>query len=329
MTEVHEHAVADTAVDIAARMLGERAQRAVPLGPLTTYRVGGAAALFVRPRDVSELDEVAAACRATGLPVLVVGRGSNLLVADQGFTGVAVSLAGWQEDRDHDIVIDDLTVDAGASVALPMLARRTAASGLSGFEWAVGVPGSVGGGVRMNAGGHGSDMAASLIDVDLYDVRRGERVVLRADGLGLRFRGSDLSDDQIVLRARLALQRGDRQAGEERIDAIVRWRREHQPGGQNAGSVFVNPVPGHVTAGELIDRCGLRGMRLRTAHISDKHANFIQADEGGAAADVLALIEVVRARVADETGHLMRSEVRLVGFAGLDDQHVDLQGVSW
>jgi UDP-N-acetylmuramate dehydrogenase len=130
-----------------------------------------------------------------------------------------------------------------------------------------------------------------------------------------------------VLAAQLQLDDGDRDRGEAELDEIVRWRREHQPGGQNAGSVFVNPVPGQVPAGALIDRCGLRGLRLGTAHVSDKHANFIQADEGGAASDVRSLIELVRSRVADETGYLMRSEVKLVGF---DDVEPDRSaGVTW
>jgi UDP-N-acetylmuramate dehydrogenase len=314
-------------VEQAARLLGAQAQRDVPLGPLTTYRVGGSAALFATPRTADDLHRVAEACRASGLPVLVVGRGSNMLVADEGFLGVAVSLASF--DADHDIVIDGdaSVVAAGGAVALPVLARRTVAASLTGFEWAVGVPGSIGGGVKMNAGGHGSDIAASLIDVDLFDLVRGEGVTLPSDRLGLRFRGSDIADHQLVLRARLGLAPGDRAAGEREIDEVVRWRREHQPGGQNAGSVFVNPVPGEVTAGALVDRCGLRGLRLGTAHVSDKHANFIQADDGGRAADVLALVELVRARVADETGYRMRSEVRLVGFDGIEADHNP--GIDW
>jgi UDP-N-acetylmuramate dehydrogenase len=114
--------------------------------------------------------------------------------------------------------------------------------------------------------------------------------------------------------ARISLAQGSREQSQRVLDEIVRWRREHQPGGQNAGSVFVNPVPGQVTAGELIDRVGLRGLRIGTAHVSQKHANFIQADEHGSSNDVRAVIEAVRARVAAETGYLLRSEVRLVGF---------------
>jgi UDP-N-acetylmuramate dehydrogenase len=325
-------------VDDAARILGSQAERDVPLGPMTTYRVGGSAALFARPASLDDLAAVTRACDATGLPILVVGRGSNLLVADVGFVGIAVSLSllgtgieigtGPTDDGPtDDESAGPVLVRAGGAVALPVLARRTVAASLTGFEWAVGVPGTVGGGVRMNAGGHGSDMAATLIDVELFDLRRGEPVTLPAAALGLRFRGSDIADHQVVLAARLGLAHGDRERAEAELDEVVRWRREHQPGGQNAGSVFVNPVPGEVTAGALVDEVGLRGMRIGTAHVSEKHANFIQADEGGSATDVRAVIEHVRAVVAERTGHLMRSEVRLVGFPDVaPDDH---RGVTW
>lgn len=329
MTLLDDAASLAERIDRAVRMLGPLAERDVPLGPMTTYRVGGAAAIFVRPRTVDDLTAVADAWRATTLPMLVVGRGSNLLVADDGHPGIAVSLAMLSSEIDVASPSGDSTgpandsddhgrsiVTAGGAVALPVLARRTVAAGLTGFEWAVGVPGSVGGGVRMNAGGHGSDMASSLVDVDLFDLSSGVAERTDAGELGLRFRGSDLNDHQVVLRARVALSSGSREVSEAELDEIVRWRREHQPGGQNAGSVFVNPVPGQVTAGELIDRVGLRGFRIGSAHVSDKHANFIQADEGGSATDVRAVIDAVRSRVAAETGFVMRSEVRLVGFPG-------------
>lgn len=307
MTGVGEPSVP---VELASSILGPLAEHDVPLGPLTTYRVGGAAALFVRPERLEHLEVIAEALAASSLPVIIVGRGSNLLVADDGFAGVAVSL----QYLGADIEFRDDEVRAGGAVALPVLARRTVAAGLTGFEWAVGVPGSVGGGVRMNAGGHGSDMASSLVDVELFDLHRRRHGTLPASSLGLRFRGSGLADHQIVMSARLQLAHGDRAASEAELEAIVRWRREHQPGGQNAGSVFVNPVPGELAAGALIDQIGLRGFRIGSAHVSDKHANFIQADEGGTAADVRAVMEEVRRRVVTETGHLLRSEVKMVGF---------------
>ncbi len=331
----------DTSVGRAASLLtqrlGDRVRHDVPLAPMTTYRVGGAASVFV---DVVELDDLVAVGevrRLTGVEVLVVGRGSNMLVADAGFAGVAISIAGLAdhivlpEATSRDAASDDhRIVVSGGGVALPVLARRTAAASLSGFEWAVGVPGSIGGAVRMNAGGHGSDMAACLIDVAVFDIDdpSAGTVTLRVDELGLRFRASSLRPSHVVIEARLRLRSGDRAASEAEIAEIVRWRREHQPGGQNCGSVFVNPVPGEVTAGGLIDSLGLRGFRIGTAWVSEKHANFVQAGDGGTAADVRAVIESVRARVEDATGYRLRSEVRLVGYDDTDPLSFDDHGVD-
>jgi UDP-N-acetylmuramate dehydrogenase len=302
-----------------AERLGPLAELDAPIGPMTTYRVGGRAALLVRVETTDDLGRAGDAIRDSELPVLVIGRGSNLLVADRGFDGIAVVLGDLAGSIDvageHDGPRGEPRhVVAGGAVSLPVLARRTVAAGLTGFEWAVGVPGSVGGAVRMNAGGHGSDMAACLVEVRVFDLRTGHDGAVPASEIGLRFRGSDLRDHQVVVSARLRLRRGDRAAAEAELAEIVRWRRENQPGGQNAGSVFVNPVPGAIAAGELVDELGLRGLRLGTAEVSPKHANFIQADEGGSADDVHALMRLVRERVHEATGVLLRSEIRLVGF---------------
>ena len=318
-----------TAGDMLRERLGDRLRRDVPLAPMTTYRVGGSAALFVDVRALGDLVAVAAVRDATGVPVLVVGRGSNMLVADSGFDGVAISIAAFAGG----IVLPDTSgpygapclVTAGGGVSLPVLARRTAAAGITGFEWAVGVPGSIGGAVRMNAGGHGSDMAACVADVDVFDLSGGNDGVttFTVDQLGLRFRASALPPLAVVVSARLRLASGDRAISEREIAEIVRWRREHQPGGQNCGSVFVNPVPYEVAAGGLIDSLGLRELRIGTAWVSEKHANFIQASEGGRAADVRAVMETVRTRVAEATGYQLRSEVRLVGFDDADPMSFD------
>ncbi len=303
------------AVEVACAhlaVLGDAVRRDVALGPMTTYRVGGAAALFVRIDDRRQLTAVADAANASRLPVLVVGRGSNLLVADAGFPGLAIGLADLADTVDIDVAAARVTAAAG--VALPVLARKTAAAGLSGFEWAVGVPGSIGGAVRMNAGGHGSDMAASLVEVTVFDLVAGAERTLAAEELGLAFRSSALVAEHVVLDATLQLHRGDADESARMISDIVAWRRTNQPGGQNAGSVFVNPVPGEVSAGALIDAAGLRGHRLGTATVSDKHANFIQADDGGRADDVLALMAEVRGIVEASSGFRLRSEIRLVGF---------------
>jgi UDP-N-acetylmuramate dehydrogenase len=327
-------ATLDAAAAALAERVGDRVRRDVPLAPMTTYRVGGHAALFLEVVSLDDLVAVAEVRAATCLPVLVVGRGSNMLVSDRGFPGLAISIASFAHaieipDVRHAREGDHVVVTAGGGVALPVLARRTAAAGVRGFEWAVGVPGTIGGAVRMNAGGHGSDMAACLVDADVVDLDDGAAPdgmrTVAADRLGLRFRASSLAPGAVVLAARLRLRVGDRAEAEHELAEVVRWRREHQPGGQNCGSVFVNPVPGEVAAGALIDAVGLRGMRIGTACVSDKHANFIQADDGGAAADVRAVMESVRERVADATGYRLRSEVRLVGFDDADPLSFDDQ----
>lgn len=293
--------------------LGERVTTDEPLGKRTTFRVGGTAAIFVEAESLSDVTLVAEVSRQTGVPIVTIGRGSNMLVADDGFDGIALSITnlGASPAIDQDTAI----VMAGGGVELPRLARQTAAAGLTGFEWAVGVPGSIGGAVRMNAGGHGSDMAECLIDVAIIDIDREAGVrTLTADQLGLRFRASNLPPSAVVLSARLQLAPGDSATAKDTINEIVKWRREHQPGGQNCGSVFVNPIPGRLTAGELIDEAGLKGFRIGTSQVSDKHANFIQAGDGGTAADVQAVIETVRATVAERSGVWLRSEVRMVGF---------------
>jgi len=314
--------IMDTARTVAQRILGGLATPNIQLGPLTTYSDGSPAALFVKPASVADLVRVTKAREASGLPVLVVGRGSNMLVADEGFPGIAVwipsfasglEIPGIGPDPDREIA-RVTSVRAGGGMALPVVARRLAGAGLRGFEWAVGVPGSIGGAVRMNAGGHGSDMAACLVEADIFDLATGTSAPCPVDSLGLCFRSSNLTDDQIVVTATLRVEPGDRDAAEAELAEIVRWRRENQPGGQNAGSVFVNPIPGEVSAGMLIDGLGLRGFTIGTACVSDKHANFIQGSDGGSAADVRAVMEHVRARVAAETGFHLRSEVRLVGF---------------
>ena len=283
-------------IERAAALLGDIAARDVPLAPMTTYRVGGAAALMARPRTIDDLHTIAEALAVCELPVLVVGKGSNLLVADSGFGGIAVSLAHLSglvsSASTMQYCVEGDRVVASASAWLPQLARRLVGEALTGFEWAVGVPGSIGGAVRMNAGGHGSDIQACLVDVHLFDLLADSIGWLDADRLGLRFRGSDIASHQVVLEARIQLAAGDRDVSQTELDEVVRWRRERQPGGQNAGSVFVNPIPGELAAGELIEQVGLRGHRLGSASVSDKHANFIQGSDGGSASDVLALIEL-------------------------------------
>ncbi len=298
--------------------LGPRVERDVRLSSYTTYRVGGRASVVVTVDGSDDLAKVHACIAGRSIAVLALGRGSNLLVSDAGFDGVVIRWGAMGEFiaiPDVDSSSGSEAVVVGAGALLPIVARRTAHAGLTGFEWAVGVPGSVGGAIRMNAGGHGSDIAASLVDAEIFDLVSGRATVRSGSDLGLRFRGSNLQDTDVVVRARFGLSHGSAADSLAAIEEIVRWRRDNQPGGQNAGSVFVNPVPGEVSAGELIDGLGLRGFRIGTAEVSTKHANFIQADENGRAADVRAVMAYVHDAVLSATGFDLRSEVRLVGFA--------------
>lgn len=292
-----------------ARVLGlDAVVRERPIGPETTYRVGGAARVGVTLSADGNMAALAEVVAASGSDVLVVGKGSNMLVADAGFDGVAVWLApgcDW-------VKIDGLRVRAGAAAGLPVLARQSAAAGLTGFEWAVGVPGSLGGAVRMNAGGHGSDMAASLIHAEVVDLRSGVVESWDRPRLKLGYRSSGLADHHLVWSAELGLAAGDATASQALIADIVAWRRENQPGGQNAGSVFTNPDGD--SAGRIIDAAGLKGLRMGTASVSEKHANFFIADRGGLADDVHALMGEVFTRVRAEFDIVLRPETRLVGF---------------
>ncbi len=306
------------AIDKAVGILGERARLDAPLGAITTSRVGGLAAIAYTANTAADLCLVGEASHAAGMAVLIVGRGSNLLVADQGFEGIAVFL-GASFSR-IDIDQRAATAIVGAAVALPVLARRCAEAGVGGLEWAVGVPGSVGGAIKMNAGGHGSDIASCLIDATIIDLSSdagpSAPVTYEPHALDLRYRHSGLSDAQVVTRARLQGRTDDPSTALGRIAEIVRWRREHQPGGQNAGSVFMNPPQD--SAGARIDQAGLRGLRIGTAEVSRIHANFIVSDPGGTAADVAALMAEVRRRVADSAGIALQPEVRMVGFESAD-----------
>lgn len=293
--------------------VGDKIAVDVPMGALTTYRVGGRAAAMVVVDDHETLSAVAAAVAGTGIPVMTLGRGSNMLVADRGFDGLVVHMAG---DYAAINVIDETIVIAGAAAKLPVVARTTVGYGLTGFEWAVGVPGSIGGAVRMNAGGHGADMRDALLDADIVDFAAGERRIVPAEELQLSYRHSALRTDELVVGCRLSLSPGDERKGKAEMAEIVQWRRDNQPGGQNAGSVFTNPEGD--SAGRLIDTAGGKGLRVGSAEVSEKHANFIQADEGGSAADVLQVMIEVRTLVEYAHGVVLQPETHLVGFT--DDE---------
>ena len=285
-----------------------------PLAPLTTYGVGGDGACVVK---VSSSDQVIAVSevlrRHPGTETLVMGRGSNLLIADKGFDGVVVVMA--PSSTENAVAVDGDIVEAGGAMLMPVLARRSVGAGRGGLEWCVGIPGTVGGAVRMNAGGHGADMATSVVDATVLSLRSGQIVRVSAEQLGFYFRGSALSNNHVVLSVRMRTSSQEAATGTAEINAVVSWRREHQPGGRNAGSVFVNPGAGDESAGALIDSAGLRGFTIGSVSVSEKHANFIQAVEGSTAADIAAVMAHVQSTVEQVHGIRIYSEVCLVGFS--------------
>ena len=296
-------------LDALIARAGARAREHAPFGARTTYRVGGRVRVLVELERLKDLEELGSLIEATQLRVVVIGNGSNLLVAEGEHDVVGVHLGGefceltWRDEGERVIVT------AGAGLDLPVAARRLASEGIVGFEWAVGVPGTFGGAVVMNAGGHGSHMAASVIEVQTW---RGTARRWEAAECGFGYRTSALPADEIVTRVVLGLGRGDSTRARELISDVVRWRRAHQPGGANAGSVFRNPPGEH--AGHLIESAGCKGLRVGSAVISEKHANFILVDSEGRANDVYELIRTVQVRVRERCNVDLVSENRFLGF---------------
>lgn len=281
----------------------------VPLGPLTTYKSGGPSRFYARPEGPEELSRVAAVVRDLDLPLLVLGRGSNLLVSDTGFSGVTIHMAGGFSD----ISYDGLEVTAGAGAPLPRVARGSVDAGIAGLEFLVGVPGSVGGAVRQNAGCFGIETSDRLISADIVAMSSGEAFTLGVDNLGLGYRQSHLAPDWVVVSAVFAGTGADISNSSEELRRITRWRKENQPGGTlNAGSVYKNPPD--TTAGFLIDSAGLKGFALGEVSVSEKHANFFVATQQATSRQIRDLIFEVRRIVAERTGVVLEPEIQMVGF---------------
>jgi UDP-N-acetylmuramate dehydrogenase len=290
---------------------GSRVVEHADLGSRTTYRVGGSVRALVTLATREDLDELGPLIFSSMLPTVLIGNGSNLLIADGEHEIIAVHLSGefaalsWHDEYGA------VVVEAGGGLDLPVASRRLSRDGVVGFEWAVGVPGTFGGAVSMNAGGHGSDMATSVVQVRTYGP--GGARLWRAEELGFGYRTSALSRLEMVTDVTLRLAYGDATSASGTIKEIVRWRRENQPGGQNGGSVFRNPEGDF--AGRLIEAAKCKGLRSASAVVSDKHANFILVDPAGRANDVYELILLIRERVREMSGIELVSEHRFVGFS--------------
>jgi UDP-N-acetylmuramate dehydrogenase len=279
-----------------------------PLAPFTSFRIGGPAALLAVPADRADLKTVLAFARAEGLPVHVLGGGSNTLFRDGGFRGIAIRLQAFQvlERRGNDIV-------AGAGVRIGRLLAFACRQGLSGLEILSGVPGTVGGAVWGNAGAWGGATADVLATADLVAASGVERRLPRTE-IPFRYRGSGLPDGAVVVEATFALAPGDPAAIRRRVSGYLVRRNASQPVEfRSAGSIFKNP-PGEY-AGRLVERAGLKGARIGNAMISAEHGNYILNLGGALAADVLALVALAQERVRAIAGVELELEIKVVGEA--------------
>ena len=288
--------------------LGSRLRTDHPIAPLTTFRIGGPAALFVEADDDAALAAVARATAAGGVPVAVIGKGSNILVSDRGYPGIVVRLGRgyrWAAREDD-------TLAAGGSMPLPALAGIALRHGLTGLEFGVAIPATLGGAVKMNAGAHDGSMSEVLERIDVFSVPEATRRSLSAGEAGFAYRRSSLPDGGIVVGATVRLHPGDEGEIRAGMDEARSWRRRTQPLAEpNCGSVFKNPDGNH--AARLVESVGAKGLRVGGARVSEKHANFIVVDPGASASDVWTLMERVRGMVADATGIRLETEVQAIG----------------
>ena len=279
----------------------------VLLSRLTTLGTGGPARRFAKPETVEELVELLASAEEEGLPVAAVGLGSNLLAADGGFPGLVLKLGGVLAVAKTG---DDRLV-AGGGTTLAVCLHRARAAELGGLEFVCAIPGTVGGGVWMNAGAYGGDIAGVLVRALVAD-SRGTRW-RTPEELGLRYRRSGLRPGEIVAGAEFRLERRPVEEIRQTVADMQARRKEAQPTNRRTfGSVFKNP-PHELTAGRMLEACGLRGHRIGGAQISPKHANFIENADGARSEDALALIAEARRRAFERFGVVLEPEVQLLG----------------
>jgi UDP-N-acetylenolpyruvoylglucosamine reductase len=288
-------------------------QRDMPMARLTTVGTGGPASFFARPENVEQLRELLAWRRAEAIEMAVIGLGSNLLAADEGFDGLVVRLAGELAaiERDGDAIV------CGGGASLAAVVKRATGWGLSGVEFGCAIPGTVGGAVRMNAGAYGGEMRDLLAEALVLDGEGGRREDV--DGLEMRYRHSNVTAQEVVAWARLTLRPDDPDTIADTVRDMQRRRKEAQPSGvRTFGSVWKNPS-GELTAGRLLESCGLNGHRIGGARISPVHANFIENVDGARSADVIALMVEARHRAHEQCGVVLEHEVQMLGPIWLPD----------
>lgn len=305
MTTGHIH-------DRLKQIFGDRCEFDVSMASLTTWQVGGPADCLVRPIALDEIAAVMRLCAEFQLPVRVVGNGSNLLILDGGLRGVTMLIRqGFDRFEPRFAADDRVELIVGAALSMARVVDLCATQGIAGLEFLAGIPGTVGGGVRMNAGTRENDVSGVLTEIELVDADGKVRRVPR-DKLVYRYRGLAYDGPFIVTEARLALRRGDPAAIAEAVRTNIACRRDRQPYDlPSAGSTFKNPEGRF--AWELIESSGLKGLRIGGAQVSEKHGNFLVNTGNATAADLLALIERVRQIVFEKTGVMLEPEVKIWG----------------
>jgi len=293
--------------------LGRRARVDERLAPHTTFRVGGPADLFVGAKTIPELVEFVRLAREHGIPFFILGNGSNILMLDGGIRGLVI-----ENHCDYfslNVTNSDtaiLTAESGAS--LPGLANRLARQGWSGLEWAIGVPGTIGGAVAGNAGAHGSSIGDNLLGVTILDAEGATQRLPKTEcAFDYRTSRFKRNKSEIVLSAEFAMRRDRPDACIARMNDYTEHRRRTQPTDPSVGSMFKNPSGDY--AGRLIEQAGLKGARVGNVEVSRVHANFFVNLGGATASDVMALVEIVRSKVLDKFGIKLELEIEIAGEA--------------
>lgn len=278
-----------------------------PLAKNTTFRVGGPARIFATADSLHELHIIVGAANDYELPVLLLGRGSNLLIADGGFSGLVLQLG--REFQQLSIIGNEVL--SGAAVTLSSLVQAAVKHELRGLSFAIGIPGTLGAAVAINAGAYGGDMSAIVRQITVYTADCRLRSLNR-DEIGFAYRRTLLPPGTIILEARLALSPARSEQVRREMEINFRRRKESQPSGQpSAGSIFRNPDG--ASAGKLIEEAGCKGWRVGGAEVSEKHANFIINNGDATAQDIYVLLKKVQSEVAAKTGITLEPEIKIVG----------------
>jgi UDP-N-acetylmuramate dehydrogenase len=303
----HNSAAMPTAASKVFAGLEPIVQERHPLAKYTWYKIGGPARFFIRPRSVEELQEAARRCVENEIPVFVLGLGANLLVGDGGVDGAVFRL---DEEHWRKVKTEGAKLEVGAGVDMQKLVLHACRSGLTGIECLAGIPGTVGGGIRMNAGGKFGDIGAVVTSVGVMD-QGGLLFDRQKDDLVFDYRSTNISA-KFILSATLELEEEDPERIMRKVKEIWMYKRNSQPlNTKNAGCIFKNPRG--LSAGALIDQAGLKGFRIGGAEVSSKHANFVIAHPGATAEDVLSLVRTIREKVYEKEGVRLESEVQVWG----------------